>query len=100
MGDEPVRLRLDTFAVQNWLSAHGHDVQTVRVLAQFGAGQSNPTYLLLCIGPSGQNKLVLRRKPPGELLPSAHKYMQNGAKTTMWLIIGMIIMATSLVLGA
>ena len=26
MGDEPVRLPLDTFAVQNWLSAHGHDV--------------------------------------------------------------------------
>ena len=77
MGDEPVRLRLDTFAVQNWLSAHGHDVQTVRVLAQFGAGQSNPTYLLLCIGPSGQSKLVLRRKPPGELLPSAHDVVRE-----------------------
>lgn len=33
-----------------------------------------------------------------ELLPAAHKYMANGPKTTMWLIIGMIIMATSLVL--
>merc|ERR1712146_542269 len=33
-----------------------------------------------------------------ELLPAAHKYMGNGAKTTMWLMIGMMIMATSLVL--
>jgi len=33
-----------------------------------------------------------------ELLPAAHKYMANGAKTTMWLIIGMVIMAVSLVL--
>jgi len=33
-----------------------------------------------------------------ELLPAAHKYMGNGSKTTMWLIIGMVIMATSLVL--
>ena len=33
-----------------------------------------------------------------ELLPSAHRYMNNTAKTTMWLMIGMAIMATSLVL--
>ena len=33
-----------------------------------------------------------------ELLPAAHRYMGNAAKATMWLIIGMIIMATSLVL--
>ena len=70
---EPVRLPLDTCAVQNWLSAHGQAFKDVRVLAQFGAGQSNPTYLLQCTGAAGeQKKLVLRRKPPGELLPSAH----------------------------
>ena len=33
-----------------------------------------------------------------ELLPGAHRYMQNGAKTTAWLMIGMFIMAISLVL--
>ena len=70
---ETVRLPLDTCAVQNWLSAHGQAFKDVRVLAQFGAGQSNPTYLLQCTRPAGeQTKLVLRRKPPGELLPSAH----------------------------
>jgi aminoglycoside phosphotransferase (APT) family kinase protein len=37
-------------------------------LAQFDAGQSNPTYLI----DAGSRRLVLRRKPPGALLPSAH----------------------------
>ena len=36
--------------------------------AQFKGGQSNPTYLLT----SENNKYVLRRKPPGKLLKSAH----------------------------
>ena len=33
-----------------------------------------------------------------ELLPAAHKYMDNAAKTTAWLFTGMAIMAASLVL--
>ena len=35
---------------------------------QFAGGQSNPTYLIRV----GGERLVLRRKPPGTLLPSAH----------------------------
>ncbi|MEO1197883.1 MAG: phosphotransferase family protein [Pseudomonadota bacterium] len=35
---------------------------------QFKGGQSNPTYLLT----AGSGRYVLRRKPPGKLLPSAH----------------------------
>ncbi len=35
---------------------------------QFAGGQSNPTFLLTC----GESKFVLRKKPPGKLLPSAH----------------------------
>jgi aminoglycoside phosphotransferase (APT) family kinase protein len=35
---------------------------------QFKGGQSNPTYLLQ----TPQRRYVLRRKPPGKLLPSAH----------------------------
>lgn len=35
---------------------------------QFAGGQSNPTYLLT----AGDRRYVLRRKPPGVLLPSAH----------------------------
>merc|ERR1719469_1795855 len=33
-----------------------------------------------------------------ELLPAAHRYMDNPAKTTAWLIAGMVIMSLSLVL--
>src|SRR5258708_16024323 len=35
---------------------------------QFAGGQSNPTYLVQ----SADHRYVLRRKPPGKLLPSAH----------------------------
>ena len=35
---------------------------------QFPIGQSNPTYQLI----AGSKKYVLRKKPPGKLLPSAH----------------------------
>ena len=38
------------------------------VAEQFAGGQSNPTYLLT----AGNRRYVLRRKPPGVLLPSAH----------------------------
>jgi aminoglycoside phosphotransferase (APT) family kinase protein len=37
-------------------------------LQQFTGGQSNPTYLLT----AQSGKYVLRRKPPGQLLASAH----------------------------
>ena len=36
---------------------------------QFGGGQSNPTFLLT----SGAQRFVLRKKPPGLLLKSAHQ---------------------------
>ncbi|WP_290652398.1 phosphotransferase family protein [Aquisalimonas sp.] len=36
---------------------------------QFQGGQSNPTFLLEC----GGRRYVLRKKPPGKLLPSAHQ---------------------------
>ena len=36
--------------------------------SQFSGGESNPTYLL----EAGDRRWVLRRKPPGVLLPSAH----------------------------
>ncbi len=38
------------------------------VVEQFKGGQSNPTYLLT----ASSGRYVLRRKPPGKLLPSAH----------------------------
>jgi aminoglycoside phosphotransferase (APT) family kinase protein len=43
-------------------------------IKQFDAGQSNPTYLLTLLNQGNKpvKKLVLRKKPPGKLLPSAH----------------------------
>ncbi|KAJ7955141.1 acyl-CoA dehydrogenase-related [Quillaja saponaria] len=42
-------------------------------LSQFGHGQSNPTYLIEAGSVGGSVKrYVLRKKPPGKLLPSAH----------------------------
>lgn len=38
-------------------------------IKQFQGGQSNPTFLLR----SGGRRYVLRKKPPGKLLPSAHQ---------------------------
>ncbi len=37
-------------------------------ISQFHGGQSNPTFMI----ESGERRWVLRKKPPGELLPSAH----------------------------
>jgi aminoglycoside phosphotransferase (APT) family kinase protein len=38
-------------------------------IQQFQGGQSNPTYLI----DTGEGRFVLRKKPPGDLLPSAHQ---------------------------
>lgn len=43
------------------------DTEPVRI-RKFSHGQSNPTYILTF----GGRQLVLRKKPPGKLLPSAH----------------------------
>lgn len=37
-------------------------------IRQFAGGQSNPTFLI-----EGERRYVLRKKPPGKLLPSAHQ---------------------------
>ena len=42
-----------------------HETITVR---QFAHGQSNPTYVIS----GGEKEYILRKKPPGKLLPSAH----------------------------
>lgn len=60
--------RFDTARVEQYLLAHLPDFEGPIRVRQFKGGQSNPTYLLE--SPSG--KYVMRRKPPGKLLPSAH----------------------------
>jgi aminoglycoside phosphotransferase (APT) family kinase protein len=59
---------LDLEALHAWLERRSPDFRAPLTLRQFEGGQSNPTYLLT----SGERRFVLRKKPPGALLPSAH----------------------------
>jgi len=64
--------RLDEAALQAWFRAHIADLADPAKplqLQQFNRGASNPTYLL----GAGSQRWVLRKKPPGTLLPSAHQ---------------------------
>jgi aminoglycoside phosphotransferase (APT) family kinase protein len=60
--------KLDAEALGRWLAANVSGASPEIEVRQFKGGQSNPTYW---IG-SGDLALVLRKKPPGKLLPSAH----------------------------
>src|SRR5579862_9156933 len=62
------RLRFDVARLENYLSAHVAGFAGPIVVSQFKGGQSNPTYLV----ETPLRRYVLRRKPPGKLLPSAH----------------------------
>jgi aminoglycoside phosphotransferase (APT) family kinase protein len=61
IGTKPVeeRHRIDVASLEKFLG------YKITQLEQFKGGQSNPTYRI-------NGKSVLRRKPPGKLLPSAH----------------------------
>lgn len=59
---------LDTAAVENWLAKALPDFQGPLEVEKFVGGQSNPTFLLK----TPAREYVLRRKPPGVLLKSAH----------------------------
>lgn len=61
--------RLDEAALDKWFRANVEDPAEALVLSQFNRGASNPTYLIT----AGQRRWVLRKKPPGQLLPSAHQ---------------------------
>jgi aminoglycoside phosphotransferase (APT) family kinase protein len=61
--------RFDTAPLVAWLEANIDGFRAPMEIAQFQGGMSNPTYLLT---DAGGKRYVLRKKPPGELLPSAH----------------------------
>ncbi len=61
-------LRIDAARLEDYLRAHAPGFRGPLTIKQFKGGQSNPTYLL----ETPERKYVLRRKPPGKLLPSAH----------------------------
>lgn len=61
--------RFDAAALEAYMQAHIEGFHGPLSVRQFEGGQSNPTFLLRA--PSGH--YVLRKQPPGELLPSAHQ---------------------------
>src|SRR5947207_9372823 len=54
--------------LEAWLRGHVEGFRGPVAAERFSGGQSNPTYKLV----AGSGEYVLRRKPPGPLLPSAH----------------------------
>ncbi len=60
--------RFDETRLAAWLQTHVPGFSGTLEVAQFKGGQSNPTFLLT----AGGRRYVLRRKPMGDLLPSAH----------------------------
>ena len=69
-GTQPVpeSLRFDEEALSRWLADHIEGFREPITVSQFKGGQSNPTYRIESAGGS----FVLRRKPPGKILPGAH----------------------------
>src|SRR5216110_408316 len=65
IGTKPVeeRHRIDVASLEKFLGFR------IAQIEQFKGGQSNPTYRLTA---ADGRRFVLRRKPPGKLLPSAH----------------------------
>ena len=61
-------LKFDELKLQEWFGDNVPSAGKIDKVVQFKGGQSNPTYKI-----SSTNQVfVLRRKPPGILLPSAH----------------------------
>jgi len=60
--------RFDPAALERYMREHVAGFAGPLGVKQFRGGQSNPTYYLT----AGGREYVLRRKPPGKLLPSAH----------------------------
>lgn len=58
----------DSEALSAWMARHIEGFSGPLTVEQFKGGQSNPTYKLVTPGKS----YVMRRKPPGKLLPGAH----------------------------
>jgi aminoglycoside phosphotransferase (APT) family kinase protein len=70
IGTMPVqeRHRFDVTALERYMRATVEGFSGPLEVEQFKGGQSNPTFLLR----TPKWRYVLRRKPPGKLLPSAH----------------------------
>ena len=69
LGEVRPNHRFDEAALAAWLKANVEGCGGPVSVRQFHGGASNPTFLVT----AGENELVLRKKPPGQLLASAHQ---------------------------
>ena len=60
--------RFDVGMLESYMASHVESFRGPLTVSEFKGGQSNPTYLL----EAESGRYVLRRKPPGKLLDSAH----------------------------
>lgn len=73
LGDVRDAHRFDEQALYAFLRENAEGFEGEARLSQFGGGQSNPTFLIETPG----KKYVLRKQPPGKLLPSAHQVLRE-----------------------
>ncbi len=66
--DTPDHLKFDEAELSAFMTTHVENFSGPISVKKFKGGQSNPTYLIT----TPAKNYVLRRKPPGKLLPSAH----------------------------
>ena len=70
IGTRPVSPQhaFDSARLEGWMAKQVEGFQGPLTIEQFKGGQSNPTFLIR----TPRRSYVMRRKPPGTLLPSAH----------------------------
>jgi aminoglycoside phosphotransferase (APT) family kinase protein len=69
LGEVRPNNRFDAERLRAWLAANLGRLDGTPEVAQFTRGASNPTFMIT----AGDRRLVLRKKPSGQLLPSAHQ---------------------------
>jgi len=67
-GTRPASDEIDAARLAHYLGRHVAGFRGPLTLSRFKGGQSNPTYLVM----AESGRYVVRRKPQGKLLPSAH----------------------------
>lgn len=65
--------RFDPAPLERYLRARVPGFGAGMKVSQIQGGVSNPTLKIVAEGPDGPQRYVLRKKPPGALLPSAHR---------------------------
>jgi aminoglycoside phosphotransferase (APT) family kinase protein len=72
IGEIRANHRFDPAPLEAWCKAHIEDFGDAMVVKQFAGGASNPTFMLITQVDGAPRRYVMRKKPPGAILASAH----------------------------